>query len=173
MSRAFLIALLLTAAATATAAPAPIPTVDFPAFQRLTRDVRDYRARRLVTWARFEALAKRKDTLVLDARSADAFAAGHIRGAVNLPFTDFTAASLAQVIGRRSRPILIYCNNNFANDRAPVPLKRAELALNIQTFINLVGYGYRNVYELGEVIDFNDAKVSWVSGQRTPAKSGR
>jgi rhodanese-related sulfurtransferase len=172
MNRAFFIALLLAAAAPATAAPAPIATVDYSGFQTLTRDVRDYRAGRLVTWAKFETRAKERDTLILDARSADAFAAGHIRGAVNLPFTDFTAESLAQVIGQRDRPILIYCNNNFANDKAPVRMKAAQLALNIQTFINLVGYGYPNVYELGEVIDFNDAKVGWVSGPPTPAKAG-
>lgn len=172
MNRAFFTALLLAVAAPALAAPAPIPTVDYSGFQTLTRDVRDYRAGRLVTWSRFEELAKRPDTLILDARSADAFAAGHIRGAVNLPFTDFTAASLAQVVGRRDRPILIYCNNNFSNDRAPVMLKAASLALNIQTFINLVGYGYPNVYELGEVIDFNDPKVGWVKGAPAPARAG-
>jgi phage shock protein E len=172
MKRAFFIALLLAAAAPATAAPAPIATVDYPAFQTLTRDVRDYRSGRLVSWDQFAALAKEKHTLILDARSADAFAAGHIRGAVNLPFTDFTAASLKQVIGRTDRPILIYCNNNFANDRAPVAMKASALALNIQTFINLVGYGYPNVYELSEVIDFNDAKVGWVSARSAPARKG-
>ena len=108
--------------------------------------------------------ARKPNTLILDARSADAFAAGHIKGAVNLPFTEFTAASLARVIGDRDRPILIYCNNNFSNNRAPVETKMVRLALNIQTFINLVGYGYPNVRELNEVVDFNDPKIGWVSG---------
>ena len=96
-------------------------------------------------------------------READAFAAGHIKGAVNLPFTDFTAASLARVIGNKDRPILIYCNNNFSNNKAPVETKAVRLALNIQTFINLVGYGYANVRELNEVVDFNDPKIGWVT----------
>jgi len=39
-----------------------------------------------------------------------------------------------------------------------------RLALNIQTFINLVGYGYANVRELNEVVNFNDPKIGWVSG---------
>ena len=43
-------------------------------------------------------------------------------------------------------------------------MKAIALALNIQTFINLVGYGYRNVYELKDVVDFNDPKVHWVKG---------
>ena len=43
-------------------------------------------------------------------------------------------------------------------------LKSVQLALNIQTFINLYGYGYRNVRELNAVIDFNDPAVRWVRG---------
>src|SRR3546814_234285 len=110
-------------------------------------------------------LAAKPEALLLDARSKDAFQRGHIKGAVNLPLTDFTAESLAEVIGRDpNRPILIYCNNNFSNHQSPVPLKRAALALNIQTFINLVGYGYPNVRELAEIVDFTDPKVEWVTG---------
>ncbi len=142
--------------------PAANPQIDYPGFVRLTRDVEAYRRERLVDWAGFAAAAREGGALILDARSADAYAAGHIAGAVNLPFTDFTAASLKRVIGRADRPILIYCNNNFSNNRAPVMLKSRPLALNIQTFINLVGYGYRNVRELDEVVDFNDPKVGWV-----------
>jgi rhodanese-related sulfurtransferase len=140
------------------------PQIDYAGFKDLTVSVEDYRRGRLVGWDAFAAAAARPDTLILDARSASAFARGHIKGAVNLPFTDFTAESLAQTIGDPNRPILIYCNNNFSNDEAPVQLKSVRLALNIQTFVNLVGYGYRNVRELNEVIDFNDPKVGWVKG---------
>ena len=141
------------------------PLIDYAGFQQLTKDVSAYRAKRLVSWAEFQKASGRRGTLILDARSADAYAAGHIKGAVNLPFTDFTAASLKRVIGRTDRPILIYCNNNFSNNRAPVETKSVRLALNIQTFINLVGYGYGNVRELNEVVDFNDPKIGWVKGQ--------
>jgi phage shock protein E len=151
------------AALLAAAAPAN-PQIDYPGFRDLTVSVEEYRRGRLVGWDAFAAAARQPRTLILDARSASAFARGHIKGAVNLPFTDFTAQSLAAAIGDPGRPILIYCNNNFSNDQAPVPLKSVRLALNIQTFINLVGYGYRNVRELNEVIDFNDPKVKWVKG---------
>jgi hypothetical protein len=140
------------------------PQIDYAGFKDLTVSVEDYRRSRLVGWDAFAAAAKQEATLILDARSADAYARGHIKGAVNLPFTDFTAESLAAVIGDPNRPILIYCNNNFSNDAPPVQLKAVRLALNIQTFVNLVGYGYRNVRELNEVIDFNDPKVGWVRG---------
>ena len=128
----------------------------------MTREVEAYRAARLVGLAEFQRMAGDGDTIILDARSADAFAEGHIGGAVNLPFTDFTDQSLRQTLRDPSVRILIYCNNNFSNNARPVVLKRVELALNIQTFINLYGYGYRNVYELGDIVDFNDPAVGWV-----------
>jgi hypothetical protein len=141
----------------------PNPQIDYGGFQRLAASVSPHRATRLVTHERFRAMARDRRVLILDARSREAFAAGHIEGAVNLPFTDFTAESLAAAIGPDvNRPILIYCNNNFINNAWPVFRKVATVALNIQTFINLVGYGYRNVYELNEVVNFNDPAVDWV-----------
>ncbi len=154
----FALAVLLAASAPSN------PQIDYPGFRDLTLSVEDYRRTRLVDWRSFAKAAAEPNVLILDARSASAYARGHIKGAVNLPFTDFTDDSLAAVIGRKDRPILIYCNNNFSNDVPPVAVKSVRLALNIQTFINLVGYGYPNVRELNEVIDFNDPKVRWVKG---------
>jgi phage shock protein E len=153
----FIIAALLAAA--------PVnPQIDYAGFRELTASVEEYRRARLVDWNGFAAAAAQPGVLILDARSASAYAQGHIAGAVNLPFTDFTAESLERVIGAKDRPILIYCNNDFSNNVAPVPVKRIQLALNIQTFINLVGYGYRDVRELNEVVDFTDPKVKWIRG---------
>ena len=45
------------------------------------------------------------------------------------------------------------------------------LALNIQTFIHLVGYGYPNIRELDEVIDIDDPRIPWVSTAREAAVS--
>ena len=150
------------------AAAAPRPSyVDYPGFAKLAGDLTATRAAHLVSLGSFFAMADAGGALILDARSADAYARGHIAGAVNLPLTDFTAASLARTIGDPARPILIYCNNNFTNNVDPVPTKAVRLALNIQTFINLEGYGYPNVYELKEAVDFNDPRVRWVKD--TPA----
>jgi phage shock protein E len=144
--------------------PVPNPQIDYAGFGALTRDVRELRAKRLLPFDRFRAIAATREALLLDARSSNAFARGHLAGAINLPLTDFTAEALAAAIGpNRDRPILIYCNNNFSNHRPPVPLKSAKLALNIQTFINLVGYGYANVWELNDVVDFDDPKTGWVT----------
>jgi phage shock protein E len=136
--------------------------IDYQGFRGLTEEVESYREGRLAGLEQFQAMAREPNTLILDARSADAYAEGHIAGAINLPFTDFTDESLRAAIGDPNRRILIYCNNNFSNNARPVMLKSIQLALNIQTFINLYGYGYRNVYELGEVVDFNDPAVRWV-----------
>jgi phage shock protein E len=158
------ILILLACAPLAAMATPANRQVDYPAFQQLTARVSPVRAKRLVSLDQFKAKAKR-GAIILDARSANAFAQGHIKGAVNLPFTDFTAESLAATIGDAKRPILIYCNNNFSNHKAPVGLKAAPVALNIQTFINLTGYGYHNVYELADLVDFNEPKVEWIAAE--------
>jgi len=169
MLRSSLVLLLVCAAASPlAAAQPPNPQIDYPGYRRLANDVEAYRRTRLLDWEGFVAAAAAPDVLILDARSAAQFAAGHIEGAVNLPLPEFSVERLAEVIGRADRPILIYCNNNFRNDRPPVMLKSMPLALNISTFIHLVGYGYRNVRELNAVMDIDDPRVRWV---RSPATS--
>ena len=138
------------------------PQIDYVAFSKLVQELAPLRDARRLGWAEFAKAASRDDAILLDARSADAFARGHLQGAVNLPFTDFTAESLRAVLGDNpDRPIYIYCNNNFSDHRAPVPLKSAPLALNIPTFINLHGYGYKNVWELADVISSAAPDVVW------------
>jgi len=155
--------LLLAAFLMAADRPPPVnPQIDYQGFQQLAARVAPERAKRRVTLARFKQMAATGEAIILDARSADAFAQGHIAGAINLPLTDFTAPALAAVLPDRNRPVLIYCNNNFSNDRPPVMLKSAAVSLNIQTYVNLAAYGYRAVYELGETVDFDDPKVGWV-----------
>lgn len=140
------------------------PLIDYAGFRNLTAEVQPVRSERLIPLSEFKARAGQPHVLILDARSVQAFAEGHIAGAVNLPLPDFTAESLGQVIGANpDREILIYCNNNFINNRRPVMTKALPLALNIQTFINLYGYGYKNVWELGEAVDMDDPRVGWVS----------
>ena len=140
------------------------PQIDYPGFVELTGKVGAYREKRRLRWHEFAARARADGAILLDARSETAFAQGHIEGAINLPLPDFTAERLAEVLGEdKDRPVYIYCNNNFADDRVPVVTKRAELSLNIPTFINLVGYGYENVWELADVIRMDDPDVNWIA----------
>lgn len=172
------LALLLACASAPLAAAPPTeptnPLIDYPGFRGLTADVEDYRRGRMLDWAGFAAAAAEPGVLILDARSERQFAAGHLEGAVNLPLPEFSEEALAELIGDPHRPILIYCNNNFRNDVQPVMLKSVRLALNISTFIHLVGYGYRNVRELDDVVDFNDPAIPWVTNRGpSPARAGR
>lgn len=155
---------ILLVASPLAAQDAGSPLIDYAGFRELTAEVQPVRSARLISLDQFKARAARPDVLILDARSAQAFKEGHIAGAVNLPLPDFTAESLAGIIGKNpDREILIYCNNNFTNNRRPVVTKVLPLALNIQTFINLYGYGYKNVWELGEAVDMDDPAIGWVA----------
>jgi phage shock protein E len=159
--RLLLAPLALTLALPATAAEPPNPQIDYPGYVELTTSLEGVREAHRLPLDTFLARAKKDGAILLDARSERAFAAGHIEGAVNLPLPDFTDEALAQVLGPdKNRPIYIYCNNNFSDDRPPIVTKRAELSLNIATFINLHGYGYANVWELGGVIETGE--VPWV-----------
>lgn len=149
------------------AAPDSRPQIDYPGFLDLSNEVAAVRAKRLIDLAEFRQRAAKSETLILDTRSAAAFAEGHMAGAINLPFSDFTDSKLRAVIGSNfDREILIYCNNNFSNNIRPIMTKRAPLALNIPTFINLYGYGYRKIYELGAIVDLYDPMVQWVADDR-------
>lgn len=57
------------------------------------------------------------DALVLDIRSADEFAKGHIKGALNIPLVDLKGGTdkLKKYIGK---PVLIYCNSGSTSMRA-------------------------------------------------------
>lgn len=139
--------------------------IDFGGFMELSGEVFELREDRLLSLEQFNQMADAPDTIILDARSRYAFQMGHIDGAVNLPFADFTDEKLAEVIPSKDTRILIYCNNNFSDDAEPIPLKRVSLALNIPTFINLYGYGYENIYELGILTETTNEDVTWVAGE--------
>jgi len=155
----------MTMPAVAQDAPAN-PLIDYDAYAELTLSLEEVREVHRLPLEDFLVRAREQGAILLDARSETAFAMGHIDGAVNLPLPDFTDERLAEVLGPDTgRPIYIYCNNNFSDDRPPVATKRAPLALNIATFINLHGYGYTNVWELADVIATDDQGVPWVSSE--------
>ena len=161
-------ALAFLAAPPAQAGP---PEINYSQFRRIANEIEPYRQTRLIDWQGFLAASSDPDVLILDARSERQFAAGHIAGAINVPLPEFSVDRLEEVIGRQDRPILIYCNNNFVNNRPPVISKAGPVALNIPTFIHLYAYGYRNIRELGEVVDLDDPRIPWVSDAGAPRQS--
>lgn len=125
-------------------------------------------------------MSERPGVVILDTRSAFRYERIHVKGAKHLSFTDFTQSNLQQVIPSFDTTILIYCNNNFEGNPidfatkialpqpgAPLAIQFAAqerpimMALNIPTYINLYGYGYRNVYELDELVNVNDPRITF------------
>jgi len=136
------------------------PAIDMPGYLRDAAAAAEARKIRRLSEEEFIAMSREPGVVILDARSRDWFESRHITGAVNLPFTDFTAAELARVIPSPETRILIYCNNNFANDERAMATKAAPASLNLSTWTSLYTYGYRNVYELGPRLDVNATKIA-------------
>jgi hypothetical protein len=153
MWRSQLLVLVLLGVAGAATAAEPNPNIDMPGFLAVATQAAEARASRRVSEAEFLRMAREPGTVVLDARSRAKYDELHVAGAVNLSFPDFTADSLARAIPARDTRVLIYCNNNFENAPGPFPTKLPSASLNLSTFVALYDYGYRNVYELGPLVD--------------------
>jgi hypothetical protein len=158
-----LIVVLPTPPQCATASDLHNPAIDMGTFLEVSADAAAHREPRRLSEAEFIRMAAEEDTVILDARSHDKFALLHVKGAINLSFTDITVASLAEVLPDKNTRILIYCNNNFANAERPFPTKLSEASLNLSTYIALYSYGYRNVYELGPLIDLAESQIEFES----------
>lgn len=178
-------ALLLVAGANAARSQGtnyPKAKVSFDDFKALVAEVEPHRASRLIDLNTFLKMSKEPGVIILDTRSAFRFERIHVKGAKHLAFTDFTQDNLRQVIPSFDTPILIYCNNNFEGNQrdfaskiaAPRPRSGAAaatqfaaqakpimMALNVPTYINLYGYGYRNVYELNELVNVTDPRITF------------
>ena len=160
----------------------PKAKVSYDDFKGLVEEVETHRASRLVDLNTFIKMSKEPGVIILDSRSAFRFDRIHVKGARHLAFTDFTHDNLAKVIPAFETTILIYCNNNFDGNETdfaskialprPKPGKAVAaqfaaqerpimMALNIPTYVNLYGYGYRNVYELHELVKVNDPRIAF------------
>jgi phage shock protein E len=141
------------------AEPIPNPAIDMDGYLQVAGEAARHRQSRRVTEAEFLRMRAEEGTIVLDARSAAKYAELHVAGAVSLPFPDIAVESIARVIPDRNTRILIYCNNNFRNAEEAFPTKMPAASLNLSTFISLYTYGYRNVYELGPLVDIEKSSL--------------
>ncbi len=185
------IAIALTLALVAAAKDYPKAKVSFHDFKGLVSEVEAHRAKRLVNLDTFLKMSKEPNTIILDSRSTFRYDRIHLRGAKHLSFTDFTQDNLRTVIPSFDTRVLIYCNNNFDGNQTdfaskialppknPVATQMASqarpvmMALNIPTYINLYGYGYRNVYELDELVKVSDPRIHFegsIIGKKVPAQ---
>lgn len=148
----------------------PNPAIDMKGYLKVAAEAAKYRETRRLTEDEFLRMSTQPGVVVLDARSERKYNELHIRGAVNLSFPDITVESLATMLPDKNATILIYCNNNFVNAEDAFPRKIATASLNLSTFISLYGYGYRNVYELGPLLDVKTTKLEMVSTDKTVAE---
>lgn len=133
--------------------------IDYQGFRDIVVGSADAREQGRLDEAAFLQAMAAGDTVLLDARSADAYRLRHVRGAINLPFTDFTAERLAAIIPDAGTRILIYCNNNFADNQSAFPTKAPAASLNLATQASLRAYGYRNIQELGPFLDVATTQI--------------
>jgi hypothetical protein len=132
----------------------PNRLIDYREFEKIVFDVASDRESHRLTERQFLEAILDKDVVILDARSAS-----NVKGAVNLPFTDFTAATLNQVIPAKTTKILIYCNNNFEGSDTAFPSKAPAASLNLSTYTSLRAYGYTNVFELGPLVNVHQSSI--------------
>ncbi|HSC64533.1 MAG TPA: rhodanese-like domain-containing protein [Caldimonas sp.] len=145
------------------------PAIDDDAYLRTVKDALAHRADRRVSQAEFIRMSREPGTVVLDARSQAKFDELHVAGAINLSFPDIAVPSLAEALPDRNTRILIYCNNNFIGAPFAFPSKLPGASLNLATYVALYGYGYRNVYELGPLIDVDKTTLAF-EGRARPAR---
>lgn len=137
----------------------PNRLIDYSAFKKIVVQSAQERESRRLTEEQFIAMSKEKNVVLLDARSASRYALRHIKGAKNLPFTEFTESSLSAVIPSKDTKILIYCNNNFEGSPTAFASKMPAASLNLSTYTSLKAYGYNNIYELGPLLNISTTKI--------------
>lgn len=135
------------------------PAIDMAGHLRIAAQAAQHRQSRRLTEDAFRRMMREDGTVVLDARSRDKYEELHVAGAINLPFPDITVASLERLLPDKNTRVLIYCNNNFVNAETSFPSKISRSSLNVSTYITLYDYGYRNIYELGPLLDARTTRI--------------
>ena len=137
------------------------PAIDMDGYLQTAKEAAKHRESHRLTEDEFIRISRQPGTIVLDARSREKFNELHINGAINLSFPDITVESLNRALPDRNARILIYCNNNFTGAEQAFPTKMITASLNLSTYISLYTYGYRNVYELGPLLDVQKTKLNF------------
>ena len=96
------------------------------------------------------------DAVVLDLRSPEAFAKGHIVNAKNIPFDELDAKN-EKLEGLRSKAIVAVCDSGMTSTRAVTQLRKS---------------GFQSVYGLkGGIAGWTQANLPLVTARKTRKKS--
>jgi len=137
------------------------PAIDMKGYLAVAAEAAQHRESRRLTEDEFIEMSRDFGTIIYDARSQEKYNALHIKGAINLSFPDITVESLKATFPDKNARILIYCNNNFVGEQRAFPTKIMTASLNLSTYIALYSYGYRNIYELGPLLDVKTSKLDF------------
>ncbi|WP_061246685.1 rhodanese-like domain-containing protein [Leptospira noguchii] len=137
----------------------PNRLIDYRKFQNIVNSSAEEREVKRLTEEDFLKMIQDEEVVLLDARSESRYKLRHIKGAISLPFTEFTKETLAKVIPNMNSKILIYCNNNFTGSPEAFASKAPAASLNLSTFVSLKAYGYKNIYELGPLLSVDSTKL--------------
>jgi rhodanese-related sulfurtransferase len=96
------------------------------------------------------------DALVIDLRSPEAFARGHIVNAKNIPLDELEATN-DKISGHREKPLVAVCESGTSSTRAVAKLRKA---------------GFASVYGLkGGIAGWTQANLPLVTSKKTRKKS--
>ena len=137
------------------------PAIDMPRYLLVASEAAQSRETHRLSEQQFIEMSRAPGAIILDARSRQKYDEMHVKGAINLSFPDIAIESLERILPDKRVRILIYCNNNFLNAPSAFPTKLPSASLNISTYIALYDYGYRNVYELGPLIDIDSSQLEF------------
>lgn len=84
-------------------------------------------------------MADDKDYILLDVRTPEEFASGHIPGAVQLTNETFTKEDAEKTIKDKEQTVYVYCRSG----------RRSK-----QSSQKLIDFGYANVIEIGGILDY-------------------
>lgn len=87
--------------------------------------------------------AKAAGGKIVDVRSAEEFAAGHIEGAIHVPVAEIAARSAAGELGAKGDPVVVYCGSG----------RRAAQAAE-----TLRGAGFTQVVNLGPMSNWENGR---------------
>ena len=130
MKRMIPILLMMTLLLTGCAAPKP--------------DVEANTYRRITMQEAVEMIEKEENYIILDVRTYEEFAAGHIPGAIVIPNETIGTEEIAQ-LPDKDQLIMVYCRSGNRSKQASG---------------KLVKLGYTNIVEFGGIIDWPGETVS-------------
>ena len=97
-----------------------------------------------------------KDAVIVDLRSTEAFARGHIVNAKNIPFDEFGSRQ-ESLLGSKSKPVIAVCDSGVTSNKAITELRKSgfELAFGLE----------------GGMTAWTQAGLPVVTGKKTKSKN--